>query len=139
MGEQIEANVQEREEFLQWHASYYPMGPFEFTGSWPATIRSWIQQNPDEELVMQCPRLFKYKEVIPDGYKARVPTPPDLPPGMRPPPPLPTLAELAAIKSSPEYSDVSDEASPSRQPDWNAIMANTASPTHSAISDQSAD
>ena len=65
------------------------------------------------------------------------PTPPDLPPGMRPPPPLPTLAELAAIKSSPEYSDVSAEASPSRQPDWNAIMANTASPTHSAISDQS--
>ena len=55
---------------------------------------------------------------------------------MRPPPPLPTLAELAAIKSSPEYSDVSAEASPSRQPDWNAIMANTASPTHSAISDQ---
>jgi hypothetical protein len=39
---QTEANVKEREEFLQWHASYYPMGPYKFTGSWPATIRSWL-------------------------------------------------------------------------------------------------
>jgi hypothetical protein len=61
---------------------------------------------------------------------------------MRPPPPLPTLQEMrewpeyAHLRSSPAYSDVSAEASSSRQPDWEAVMANTASPTHSAISDQ---
>ena len=63
-----------------------------------------------------------------------------LPPGMRPPPPLPPpqLPEFALIKVTGPvaYSDVSAEASPSRQPDWEAVMANTASPTHSAVSDQ---
>ena len=75
------------------------------------------------------------------------PTPPPArhvpPPGMRPPPPLPTVQEMrewpeyAHLRSSPAYSDVSAEASSSRQPDWEAVLANTASPTHSAISDQS--
>ena len=48
------------------------MGPYQYTGPWPATIRSRIQQNPDEELVMQYRRLFKHKEAILDGYEAHV-------------------------------------------------------------------
>ena len=62
------------------------------------------------------------------------PTPLDHPPGMRPPRQLP---EPIHLRSNPAYSDVAAEARSSQQPGWEAVMANTASSTHSAISDQS--